>query len=61
MSTDVQPDRILKVVAIAMGLGRRHLSAYASVKSRHDFTQPQLMACLILRTYWKTTCRGGTE
>lgn len=38
-----------------MALGRRHLTPYGSVKSRKDFTQPQLMACLNLRTYLKTT------
>ncbi|XAM01603.1 hypothetical protein OT109_09435 [Phycisphaeraceae bacterium D3-23] len=40
MSTDAQPDRLLKVVGIAMALGRRHLAPYGSDKSRKDFTQP---------------------
>jgi len=44
-----------------MLLGRKHLAPYGSVKSRKDFTQPQLMACLILRTYLKTTYRGVIE
>ena len=44
-----------------MALGRRHLSPYGSYKSRHDFTQPQLMTCLVLRAYWKTTYRGVIE
>jgi len=61
MSTDAQPDRILKVVELAMRLGREHLSPYGSIKSRKDFTQPQLMTCLVLRTYWKTTYRGVIE
>jgi hypothetical protein len=61
MSTDAQPDRILKIVSLAMRVGREHLSAYGSIKSRKDFTQPQLMTCLILRTYWKTTYRGVIE
>jgi hypothetical protein len=38
-----------------MRLGRRHLADYGAVKSRHDFTQWQLMSGLILRAYWKTT------
>ena len=50
MSTDAQPDRVLKGVHLALHLGRRRLASYGSVKSRHDFTQPQLMACLILRS-----------
>ena len=49
------------MVHLALHLGRGHLASYGSVKSRHDFTQPQLMACLILRTYWKTTYRGVIE
>ena len=61
MSTDAQPDRLLKVVALSLALGRRHLADYGSYKSRKDFTQHQLMACLILRTYLKTTYRGVIE
>ena len=61
MSTDAQPDRLLKIVALSMALGRRHLADYGSYKSRKDFTQHQLMACLILRTYLKTTYRGVIE
>jgi len=61
MSTHAQPDRILRIVDLAMKLGRRHLAAYGSYKSRHDFVQAQLMTCLILRTYWKTTYRGVIE
>lgn len=61
MSTDAQPDRLLKIVALSLALGRRHLADYGSYKSRKDFTQHQLMACLILRTYLKTTYRGVIE
>jgi hypothetical protein len=61
MSTDAQPQRILQIVHLALHLARRHLQPYGSLKSRKDFTQPQLMTCLILRTYWKTTYRGVVE
>jgi len=61
MSTDAQPERIVNVVTISMKLGREHLADYGSVKSRKDFTQAQLMTCLILRTYFKTTYRGVIE
>jgi hypothetical protein len=44
-----------------MKLGGRHLADYGATRSRHDFTQRQLMACLILRAYLKTTCRGVLE
>ena len=61
MSTDAQPDRLLTIVTLSLALGRRHLADYGSYKSRKDFTQHQLMACLILRTYLKTTYRGVIE
>lgn len=44
-----------------MRLGARHLADYGATRSRHDFTQRQLMACLILRAYLKTTYRGVLE
>jgi hypothetical protein len=49
------------VAHLAMVLGQRHLSDYGAVTSRKDFTQRQLMACLILRAYLKTTYRGLLE
>jgi hypothetical protein len=52
---------IERVVELAMELGRRHLADYGAVRSRHDFTQRQLMACLILKAYLKTTYRGVIE
>ena len=50
--------RIEKVAQLAMNLGQKHLAPYGSVKSRHDFTQRQLMSCLILKAYLKTSYRG---
>ena len=47
-----------KVAELAMRLGQRHLAEYGATTSRHDFTQRQLMACLILRVYLQTTYRG---
>jgi hypothetical protein len=44
-----------------MKLGGKHLADYGSARSRHDFTQRQLMACRILRADLKTTYRGGLE
>ena len=41
-----------------MKMGQEHLAPYGSYKSRHDFTQRQLMSCLILKVYLKTTYRG---
>lgn len=47
-----------KVAELAMRLGQRHLADYGATTSRKDFTQRQLMTCLILRAYLKTTYRG---
>jgi hypothetical protein len=55
------PQTIEQVAALAMQLGFRHLADYGANTSRHDFTQRQLMACLILRAYTKTTYRGLLE
>src|SRR5580658_11380074 len=50
-----------RVAELAMKLGGRHLADCGSTRSRHDFTQRQLTACLILRAYTKTTYRGVIE
>ena len=52
---------IQRVVTLAMRLGARHRADYGATRSRHDFTQRQLRACLILRAYLKTTYRGVLE
>lgn len=50
-----------QVAELAMRLSQRHLAEYGATRSRHDFTQRQLMSCLILRAYLKTTYRGVLE
>ena len=50
--------KVERMAELAMKLGAKNLADYGSIKSRHDFTQRQLMACLILRIYLKTTYRG---
>ena len=47
-----------RVVELAMRLGGGHLTDFGATRCRHDFTQHQLMACLIVRAYLKTTYRG---
>jgi hypothetical protein len=62
MNETVRPlQTIEQVAALSMQLGVRHLADYGANTSRHDFTQRQLMACLILRAYTKTTYRGVLE
>lgn len=46
------------VARLALELSGEYVSEYGAAKSRHDFKQKQLMACLILRAYLKTTYRG---
>ena len=53
--------KLERVAELAMHLGGQHLAEYGSVRSRQDFTQRQLMSCLILRAYLKTTYRGLLE
>jgi hypothetical protein len=47
-----------RIAEMAMRLSQRYLADYGARRSRHDFTQRQLMTCLILRVYLKTTYRG---
>jgi hypothetical protein len=54
-------NRLMGVARLAMKLGREHVSDCGAVTSRKDFTQRQLMACLVLRAYLKTTYRGVIE
>jgi hypothetical protein len=61
MDRDGDEALVVKVARLALRLAGRHMSAYSHRKSRHDFTQPQLMACLVLRAYWKTTYRDVVD
>ena len=42
----------------ALAVGRTALPAYSSRYSRHDFTQPQLFALLVLKQFLRTDYRG---
>lgn len=42
----------------AMAAARDALPAYSCPKSRHDFTQHQLVAILALRQFWRVDYRG---
>ena len=49
------------IAKLALSLANKYMAPYGAVRSRKDFTQAQLMACLVLRAYWKTTYRGLIE
>jgi hypothetical protein len=55
--TDKAP-LVERIAEMAMRVSQRYLADYGANTSRHDFTQRQLMTCLILRVYLKTTYRG---
>ena len=48
----------LRVAREALAVGRAALPAYASRFSRHDYTQPQLFAPLVLKQFLRTDYRG---
>jgi hypothetical protein len=47
-----------QVAREALALGQEALPAYGCRTSRKDFTQPQLFALLVLKTFLKTDYRG---
>lgn len=53
--------RIEKVARLAMRLSKEYVSDYGSYKSRKDFTQMQLLSCLILKIYLKAPYRDVVE
>lgn len=56
-----RPNELLEVMRLAMIVARRNLNDYSCPKSKHTFTQPQLVCCLILKTFKKLTYRGTVE
>ena len=50
-----------QVAELSMRLSRPYLADYGAQRSRHDFTQRQLLSCLVLRAYLRTTYRGVLE
>ena len=50
-----------RVAEWALEAGRRVLPDYSHPKSPRTYTQPQLLACLVLRAYLRQTYRGVVE
>src|SRR5687768_13308212 len=48
-----------KVMRAAHALGCRCLRKYSSKFSRHDYTMPQLFACLVVREQMRLSYRGA--
>lgn len=45
----------------ALAVAQRALDPYSSARSRHDFTQAQLFAILVLRQFFGTDYRGVAQ
>ena len=56
MSTTSKSARM--VASVALSIGKRSLPAYAHRFAPKKFTQPQLFACLVLKTFFKPDYRG---
>jgi hypothetical protein len=56
MSTTSKSPRM--VASVALAIGKRSLPAYAHRFAPKKFTQPQLFACLVFKTFFKTDYRG---
>ena len=56
-----KPKILLEVAALSMRLSAKYLQPHSSKYSPQKFTQSQLLTCLILRAYLKTTYRGLIE
>jgi Transposase DDE domain len=52
---------LIEVARLSMRLSGRYMQPYSHPKSPKRFTQAQLMTCLILRAYLRTTYRGVIE
>ena len=59
MSTTSKSPR--KVALVALAVGREALPLYSHLCSPKKFTQPQLFACLVLKSFHKTDYRGIAE
>lgn len=49
---------VVQLAREALAVGRAALPPYSGPHSRHDFTQPQLFALLVLRQRLRTDYRG---
>lgn len=57
----MESNQFVRAAELSMRVTRSCVAAYACVRSRHDFTQRQLLTCLVLRAQLKMTYRGITD
>ncbi len=58
MTTSKSPNAI---ASVAYAIAKRSLPAYRHLKSPKKFTQHQLVACLVLKEFYKRDYRGMEE
>src|SRR5262245_54210836 len=51
-------NRLVRAAALALAVAADELPPYSCPKSPRRFTQPQLLACLVLKAYLRQTYRG---
>ena len=61
MSTESGTNVLLNVASLSMQVAKKYVEPYSHQNSPQKFTQAQLLTCLILRAYLKTTYRGVIE
>lgn len=54
-------NRLVRVAELAVAVAAAELPPYSCPKSPRRFTQPPLLACLVLRAYQKQTYRGVAD
>src|SRR5579884_2696388 len=55
------PNRLLAFARLAAAVAADELPAYSHPKSPKTFTQPQLLACLLLKAHLRQTYRGTAD
>lgn len=61
MSQTSRTNVLLEVASLSLRTASKYVSPYSHRNSPHTFTQAQLISCLVLRAYLKTTYRGVIE
>lgn len=61
MSRTPKGNVLLEVASLSMRTAKKYVAPYSHAKSPQKFTQQQLISCLVLRAYLKTTYRGIIE
>jgi hypothetical protein len=61
MTTPTERNRLVRAAELALAVAAAEVPAYSCPKSPRRFTQPQLLACLVLKAHLKQTYRGITD